>query len=132
MRKNGLNARGRRKFVPTTNSNHGFPVCDNGLNREFHAERAGEKWVSDITYLRTRGDRVYLTVILDLFDRKVIGRTLSGDRETVHTAIPAPEMAFAGRKAREGLIFHSDRGCTIARKVFAAGWTGFVLRFAGA
>jgi transposase InsO family protein len=43
MRKNGLNARGRWKFVPTTNPDHGFPVCDNVLNREFHAERPGEK-----------------------------------------------------------------------------------------
>jgi transposase InsO family protein len=54
MREHGLNARRRRKFIPTTDSNHGLAVCDNLLNREFHAGRAGEKWVSDITYLRTR------------------------------------------------------------------------------
>jgi transposase InsO family protein len=46
---------GRRKFTPTTDSNHGLPVCDNVLNREFQAERGGEKWASDITYLRTLG-----------------------------------------------------------------------------
>jgi transposase InsO family protein len=62
MRENGLNARGRRKFIPTTNSNHGLPVFENILNREFQAERDGEKWVSDITYLRTLGGWVYLTV----------------------------------------------------------------------
>jgi transposase InsO family protein len=38
MRENGLNARVRRKFVPTTNSNYGLPVCGSVLNREFHAE----------------------------------------------------------------------------------------------
>jgi transposase InsO family protein len=54
MWENGLNARGRRKFIPTTNSNHGFAVCDNVLSREFHAERPGEKRVSDITCLRAR------------------------------------------------------------------------------
>jgi transposase InsO family protein len=54
-RENGLNARGRRKFIPTTNSNHRLPVCGNLLNREFHAERDGETWVSDSTYLRTLG-----------------------------------------------------------------------------
>jgi transposase InsO family protein len=47
---------------------------------------------------------------MDLFDRKVIGRALSGDMEAGHTTIPAMEMAFANRRAREGLIFHSDRG----------------------
>jgi transposase InsO family protein len=43
----------RWKFIPTTNSNHGFAVCENILNRDFQADRAGEKWVSDITYLYT-------------------------------------------------------------------------------
>jgi hypothetical protein len=59
-RENGLNARRKRKFIPTTNSNHGLPVCENPLNREFQA--AGAKWVSDITYLRTLGGWIYLTV----------------------------------------------------------------------
>ena len=39
MRENGLNARRRRKYIPTTDSKHGFPVCENLLNREFHAEK---------------------------------------------------------------------------------------------
>jgi transposase InsO family protein len=72
-RANGLKARRRRKFIPTTNSNHGLPVCENILNRQFHAAKGGEKWVSDITYLRTQDGWVYLTTVLDLFDRKVIG-----------------------------------------------------------
>jgi transposase InsO family protein len=110
MRKHGLNARGKRKFIRTTDFRHGLPVCQNILSRQFHAEGAGEKWVSDITYLRTTGRWVYLTVVLDLFDRKVIGWALNGDMEACHTTIPAMEMAFANRRAREGLIFHSDRG----------------------
>jgi transposase InsO family protein len=118
MREHGLHARGRRKFIPTTNSNHGFPVCDNLLNREFYAEGGGQKWVSDITYLRTIGGWVYLTVVMDLFDRKVIGWAFSADMETVHTTIPALQMAFANRKAQDGLIFHSDRGVQYCAKVF--------------
>jgi transposase InsO family protein len=62
MRENGLNARRRGKFIPTTRSNHGLEVCENILNRDFHADGGGEKWVSDITYLRTVGGWVYLTV----------------------------------------------------------------------
>jgi transposase InsO family protein len=118
MRENGLNARRRRKFIPTTNSNHGLPVCENNLNREFHADRGGEKWVSDITYLRTLAGWVYLTVVLDLYDRKVIGWAFSADMESVHTTIPALEMAVANRKVREGLIFHSDRGVQYCAKSF--------------
>ncbi|MDR2070567.1 MAG: DDE-type integrase/transposase/recombinase [Treponema sp.] len=73
------------------------------MNRAFHAEGGGEKWVSDIICLRTQGDWVYLTVVLDLFDRKIIGRAFSDDMETVHTAIAALEMAFAKGPVREGL-----------------------------
>jgi transposase InsO family protein len=118
MRENGLHAKRRRKYIPTTESNHGLPVCKNILNRAFHAEGSGEKWVSDITYLRTRGGWVFLTVVLDLYDRKVIGWAFSGDLETVHTTIPAVQMAFTNRKAREGLIFHSDRGVQYCAKTF--------------
>jgi transposase InsO family protein len=117
-RENGLNARQRRKCIPTTNSNPGLPVCENRLNRAFHADGAGAKWVSDLTYLRTKAGWVYLTVVLDLFDRKVIGWALSADMEAGHTTIPALEMAVANRRPREGLLFHSDRGVQYCAKAF--------------
>jgi transposase InsO family protein len=53
MRENGLHARGRRRFIVTTDSRHGLPVCANILNRELHAEGAGEKGVSDSTAAKT-------------------------------------------------------------------------------
>jgi transposase InsO family protein len=118
MRENSLNARRRRKFIPTTNSNHGFAVNENILNREFHAEKGGEKWVSDITYLRTKSGWVYLTVVIDLFDRKVIGWALSADMETAHTTVAALEMAVKNRKPEDSLIFHSDRGVQYCAKSF--------------
>jgi transposase InsO family protein len=70
------------------------------LNREFQAATAGAKWVSSyqryaITYLRVLGGWTYLTMVLDLFDRNVIGWALSSDMETVHTTLPALRMAFA-------------------------------------
>jgi len=110
MRENGLNARRRRKFIPTTDSKHTLEVCENILNREFHAEKGGQKWVSDITYLRTQNGWVYLTVVLDLYDRKVIGWALSEGMETSETTIAALDMAVKHRAPQEGLIFHSDRG----------------------
>jgi transposase InsO family protein len=118
MRENGLNARRRRKFIPTTNSNHGLPVCENLLDRQFHAEKDGQKWVSDITYLRTSDGWVYLTTVIDLFNRNVIGWALSADMETIHTTIPAFEMAFKNCKPQDGLLFHSDRGVQYCAKSF--------------
>jgi putative transposase len=110
MRENGLNARRRRKYIPTTDSKHSLPVCGNILNRNFSAGKPGQKWVSDITYLRTLKGWEYLTVVLDLFDRKVIGWALSDNMETCNTTIPAFEMAVKNRQPESGLIFHSDRG----------------------
>ncbi|GHT92519.1 transposase [Spirochaetia bacterium] len=110
LKKHGLNAKRRRKFIPTTNSNHGLPVCENILNRDFHASVPGEKWVSDITYLRTVQGWLYLTIVLDLFDRKIIGWAFSEDMTAEHTTIPAFGMAVMNRRPHSGLIFHSDRG----------------------
>jgi transposase InsO family protein len=118
MRENNLNARRKSKFIPTTDSKHTLAVCENILNREFHAERGGQKWVSDITYLRTLYGWVYLTIILDLFDRKIIGWALSSSLETVHTTIPALKMAVKNRTPEEGLIFHSDRGVQYCAHLF--------------
>ena len=118
MRENGLNARRRRKFIPTTDSKHGLPVCENILNREFHAEKAGRKWVSDITYLRTCNGWVYLTAVLDLFDRKVVGWALSAGLDASDTAVAALEMAVGNRAPADGLIFHSDRGAQYCARSF--------------
>ena len=110
MREYGLNARRRRRFIPTTNSKHTFAVFENILNRQFHADGCGQKWVSDVTYLRTQGGWVYLTVVLDLFDRKVIGWALSSGMEAFHTTVAALNMAVNNRPPQDGLLFHSDRG----------------------
>ena len=120
MRENNLNARRKRKFIPTTDSKHTFPVYENILSREFHADKSGQKWVSDITYLRTETGWVYLTIVLDLFDRKIIGWALSADMETAHTTIAAVEMAVKNRPPQDGLIFHSDRGVQYCAQSFCA------------
>ena len=118
MRENGLNARRKRKFIPTTDSKHSFPLCENILNREFYAEKPGQKWVSDITYLRTLNGWIYFTVVLDLFDRKVIGWALSANLDAVNTSIPAFKMAFKNRSPEMDLIFHSDRGVQYCAHTF--------------
>ena len=114
MQAAGIQARKRRKFKATTDSRHKYPIAPNVLDRKFSASRPGEIWVSDITYVRTYSGWLYLTVIIDLFDRKVIGWSMSKDLTTANTIIPAWFMAVTNRPITEDLIFHSDRGVQYA------------------
>ena len=118
MRENGLNAQARRRRARTTDSSHGFEAMENVLGRNFTAERPGEKWVSDITYLRAASGFVYLTVVIDLFDRKVVGWALSSCMECAKTTVAALRMAASNRSPLCGLIFHSDRGAQYCARVF--------------
>ena len=128
MRENGLNARRGWRRPRTTDSGHGLGVCENVLNRDFSAEGPGRKWVSDITYLRVLGGWLYLTVVLDLFDRKVVGWAFSDRMDAGVTVVAALGMAVRNRPPLPGLIFHSDRGsqyCSHAfREALRAGCPG--------
>jgi len=114
MRAAGLRPKRRRKFKVTTDSKHNYPVAPNLLNQNFTVSRPGEVWVSDITYVRTRNGWLYLTVIIDLYDRKVIGWSMSKGLFTEETIIPAWIMATWNRPVTQELIFHSDRGSQYA------------------
>ena len=114
MRAAGIQARRRKKFVVTTDSKHDYPIAPNVLNRKFSASRPGKIWVSDITYVRTKNGWLYLTVIIDLYDRKVIGWSMSTGLTTEETIIPAWMMAVWNRPITQELIFHSDRGVQYA------------------
>jgi len=110
MREMGLRSVCRRKFVITTRSDHQYPVAENILNRAFKTEELGTKWVSDITYIRVSDDWNYLTTIIDLADRKVVGWSLSEDMTSNHTVYAAWIMARKNRSISNRLIFHSDQG----------------------
>jgi len=114
MKEMGLKSVLRRKYVVTTDSKHAFPIAENELNRNFFSLKLGEKWVSDITYIRVNDDWNYLTTIIDLADRKIVGWALSEDMTTENTTMKAWHAARANRTISEGLIFHSDRGVQYA------------------
>jgi transposase InsO family protein len=118
MRKEKLRAKRKRKAIKTTDSNHSEPVSENLLARDFKASEPGQKWVSDITYLRTVCGWLYLTVIIDLYDRKAIGWAISASLEASKTTIPAFKMAVKNRLPSTGFIFHSDRGVQYCSKLF--------------
>ena len=102
MRENKLNALRKGKYIVTTDSKHSYPVFENVLNRNFSAFKPGLKWVSDITYLRTLNGWLYLTVIIDLFDRKVIGWAISTNLDAFNTTIPAFDNNSFGANATLG------------------------------
>lgn len=118
MRANGIRSKVKKKFKITTNSNHSYRISPNVLDRNFTPKSLNEAWVSDITYIRTVEGWLYLTTIIDLFDRQVIGWALSKTMYTKETIIPAWRMALSRRKISSKLIFHSDRGVQYACKDF--------------
>jgi putative transposase len=76
MRRSGLRAKGPRRFVRTTESDHLLAVCPNLLNREFDVQDANTVWASDLTFIPTREDWLYLAVTLDLHSRAVVGHAM--------------------------------------------------------
>ena len=114
MKQHGIRAVHKTKFVVTTDSEHNYPVVENKLDRNFNVDEPGKAWVSDITYVRTPQGWLYLTAILDLYDRKAIGWALSTDLSARNTAEKAWRMAVKNRPPSEKLIFHSDRGIQYA------------------
>lgn len=118
MRKAKLRSIVKKKFKVTTDSIHKFPVPENVLERDFKPGILGAVWVSDITYIRTRQGWLYLTTVIDLGDRKIIGWALSTTMKANDTVIPAFKMAQARRPVTQQLIFHSDRGIQYACNEF--------------
>ena len=110
MQEMGLRSILRRKFVTTTDSNHSYSISSNVLGRDFMSLNLGEKWVSDITYIRVNDNWNYLTTIIDLADRKVVGWSLSEDMTVENTVMKAWLSARNTRQISDGLVFHSDRG----------------------
>jgi len=118
MRTDNLLAVRRRKFVVTTDGNHRFRVYPN-LAESLTLSGIDQLWVADITYIRLRGEFVFLAVVLDAYSRKVIGWELG---RTLETRLPlaALEAALASRNPRPGLVHHSDRGTQYASNEYVS------------
>ena len=119
MKEMGLKSKLAKKFKVTTDSKHNYLIMDNILNREFEQAEASKAWVSDITYIPVKEGFLYLTTIIDLYDRKLIGWSLGNSMATKNTTIPAWRMALKNRDVSKGLIFHSDQGVQYANNMFA-------------
>ena len=119
MKQLGLYSKLSKKFKVTTDSKHNYLVVENILNRQFSVSKPSKAWVSDITYIHTKEGFLYLTTIMDLYDRKIIGWSLSDGMSTNETTLTSWKMAIRNRNIQAGLIFHSDRGVQYANNKFA-------------
>jgi putative transposase len=113
MRREGIAAKTRRKFRCTTDSNHGRPVAENVLDRQFEPEAPNRAWTADITYVATAEGWLYLAAVEDLYSRQIVGWSM-GSRIDSRLVVDALEMAISRRRPRAGLVAHSDRGSQYA------------------
>jgi len=119
MKEMGIRSRTRKTFIATTDSSHENPIADNVLDRGFNPSKLGKVWVSDITYVRLKDHWAYLTIMLDLADRSVVGWSLSCDLTAEHTVVAAWADARSNRSIRPGFLLHSDRGVQYTCNRFA-------------
>ena len=117
MKQQCLESKGKRKFKATTQSNHGRPVAENLLNRQFQVEQPDTVYAGDITYIPTDEGWLYLAVLIDLHSRAVVGWSMSA-RMTAELANDALTMAIWKRKPPSGLMVHSDRGSQYASALY--------------
>ena len=119
MQLHGIRAKGKRRFKVTTDSRHDLPIAPNLLDRQFTVAEPDKVWAGDITYIATDEGWLFLAVVIDLFNRQVVGWSLREDmaRDIV---VDAVRMACLERhpKNDSGLIFHSDRGSQYASEDF--------------
>ena len=92
MRQNGIRARHKRRYKATTDSKHGLPVAPNVLDRNFTPTAPNQVWTADLTYIWTDEGWLYLAVVIDLFNREVVGWSIRS-RMTAEIVIDALTMA---------------------------------------
>ncbi|BFI95965.1 MAG: hypothetical protein RSP_15630 [Rhodanobacter sp.] len=85
------------------------PGVRNWLERDFTAQEPETKWVTDITEIKTDEGKLYLCIVLDLFDHRVVGWSMH-HRQDRQMVIRAVQMAVWQRQGGEPVILHSDRG----------------------
>jgi putative transposase len=113
MRYHGIVARQWRRCRATTDSRHSLPVADNVLARDFRATAVNQKWVADITYIRTEEGWLYLAAVMDLCSRRIVGWSMS-ERINAQLVLAAQVMAIQTRCPAPGLLQHTDRGSQYA------------------
>ena len=109
MRVAGLAGVSRRKFVTTTVRDGEAKAADDLVERDFTAKGPDELWVADITYVPTWEGFLYLSVVLDVWSRRIVGWAMASHLRT-ELVLEALDMALRQRCPLD-VIHHSDHGC---------------------
>ncbi len=118
MREEQLRPKQKRRFrPPTTDSQHDHKPAENWLARVPAAERPGQLWQSDITYIETREGWLYLAFTLDACSRRCVAHHCREDL-LAELTIATFRGAVQRQRPRAGLIHHSDRGSLYAAEAF--------------
>lgn len=115
MRQNGIYTVHRYKHRPKTKEQGESIYRENILDRQFSVDAPNKVWAGDITYIKAREGWVYLAIVLDLFNKEVVGWSMSRNADT-ELVIRAMAHALVKRNFPEGVLFHSDRGCQYSSK----------------
>jgi len=113
MRQLGLKAKTPKRFKLTTDSKHSLPVASNILDRKFDVQVPNTVWTADISYVWTYEGWLYLSVVMDLYSRQIVGWA-TNERMKKQLVLDALAMAYWQRKPSKGLLHHSDRGSQYA------------------
>lgn len=119
MRENGLQARRKRRFRKTTDSNHSQPIAPNVLARQFDVGAPNRSWVTDVTAIWTLEGWLFLAAMIDLYSRRVVAWAISANNDTL-LALDALRKGLQLRRPAAGLVHHSDRGSPYASADYRA------------
>ena len=116
MRAQALRARPRRRGLPQDKGERSV-IAGNVLDREFTAAAPNQKWVADFTYIWTAQGWLYVAVVLDLYFRRIVGRSMK-DSMTLQLVADALMMAVWRRGKPVAVLHHSDQGSQYTSKLF--------------
>jgi putative transposase len=113
-----LRARPRRRRLPKDDGDRQITnVPSNLLDRQFAAERPNQKWIADFTYIWTAEGWLYVSAVIDLFSRRVVGWSMSAGM-TAQLVADALLMAIWRRGKPNALLHHSDQGSQYSSEQF--------------
>jgi transposase InsO family protein len=117
MRENGIMGKKARRFKNHRHKHHIYDASQNLLLKRDAVTATNQVWVGDITFIRVGKEWSYLSVVMDLYSRKIIGWTFEKNR-SAELVSESVIMAAKDSKTSSETIFHSDQGSEYASRVY--------------
>jgi transposase InsO family protein len=109
MRRNDIRAKMKRAYKGMNFAKSNYENAGNKLKNSGPAKDQNSIWVADMTYIKTRQGWLFLTAVMDLYSRKIVGWSTSSNRDC-KTTVEALQKAITTRQPGEGLLIHTDQG----------------------